>query len=95
MGCKYRIEIEALENGYTVSVPDYDAMAAKEKEAKARAKKNGMSYSPDYYIGNLTKEYAAKTVKEVMGLVQKAVNRLPSDSEDAAYDAAYAEARGS
>lgn len=92
MSQTYRISVERLANGWKVTVPDYDAITKKEKEAEARAKKNGTSYSPDcYYIGDCTLEYVAKTLKEVKALTNSAINRLPSDSDEDEYDAAMSE----
>lgn len=83
---KVRIEIEVLENGYTVCVPDVKAM----NEAEAKAKKSKGSSSPMSmpYHGDFEKEYAAKTVDEVIALVKPALKNLPQST----YDEAFAEA---
>jgi hypothetical protein len=87
MGMKCRIEIEVLENGFEVEIPDIEAM----NKAEAAAKKNRGGPSaptPSLYSGDYMKSYAAKTVKEVLALVTPALKKLPQQS----YDEAFAEA---
>lgn len=76
-----RISIQTLENGFSVEVPDMAAM----KKKMATGKKNG-ELSP--YVGDCTKKYAAKSVKEVVALVTEALNGLPENEYDAAFEAA-------
>ena len=78
----YRLNIESLENGFSVEVPDLEARAKKEADAK----KNKNSISP--YYGDCTKKYAAKSVKEVLRLVQASLEKMP----DVEFDSAFAEA---
>lgn len=80
----YCIRIEVIENGYTVAIPDVDAINAAEKAAK---KSKSGAQAPVYY-GAHTKEYAAKTVKEVLALVTPALKNLPQSQYDEAFDEA-------
>ena len=77
-----RISVESLENGFEVEIPDMEAM--KKKMAEAKKSKNGMTP----YMGDLTKKYAAKSVKEVIKLVTSALEGMPENE----YDTAFAEA---
>jgi len=83
---KYRVSVEVLENGYKVEVPDMEAIAKKQAEAKKKQAKDGCA--PSCYYGDLTKCYAAKSVKEVMKLVQQALEQMPEGEFDAAFDEA-------
>jgi len=78
---KYRVSVEVLENGFKVEVPDMAAIAKKQVEAKKQAKPGCM---PSCYFGDLTKCYAAKTVKEVLKLVQASLEQMPEGEYDAA-----------
>lgn len=85
-GMRCRISVETLENGFEVEVPDMDAM----KKAMADSKKKNHSSGVDVpmpYMGDMTKKYAAKTVKEVVKLVTAALESMPSE-----YDTAFEEA---
>lgn len=82
MGMKCRIEIEVLENGYTCSIPDIEAM----NKAEAAAKKKPGSPMP--YMGDMMKEYMAKTVDDVIAIIKPALKNLPQMT----YDEAFAEA---
>jgi len=77
----YRVSVEVLENGYKVEIPDMKARA----EKKAAAKK---AKQLEPYYGDCTKSYAAKSVKEVMKLVQQALEQMPEGEFDAAFDEA-------
>ena len=77
-----RISIEAVENGFTVEIPDREAM----KKAKAAAKKKSDVSTP--YRGYMMKEYVAKDAKEVLKLVEGALKTMP----EMEYDEAFAEA---
>ena len=79
-----KICIEQLENGYEVTLPDLEKM----KQMQADAKKKAGSASAMPYMGDCTKDYIAKDVKEVLKLVEGALKSMP-ESE---YDAAFAEA---
>lgn len=81
-GMNCRISVEELENGFEVEVPDVEAM----KQKMAAAKKSKDQSTP--YMGDLTKKYAAKSIKEVIKLVTAALQGLP----EASYDDAFAEA---
>ena len=82
-GETYRVSIECLENGFSVEVPDMEARAEKMKAAKKS--KGGMDMP---YMGDCTKKFAAKSVKEVLALVKGSLEKMP-DNE---FDAAFAEA---
>lgn len=79
----YRVSIETLENGFSVEVPDMEARAEKMKEAKKSKSGMGMPY-----MGDCTKKFAAKSVKEVLALVKSSLEKMP----DTEFDAAFAEA---
>ena len=84
---RYRISVETLENGYKVEVPDMDAI--KKKQADAKKKNPGML--DGCYIGDCTKSYAAKTVKEVLALVKQSLSAMPESEFDAAFDEFFEE----
>lgn len=71
-GEDYRINIEVVENGFVVTVPDMDARKKMEAAAK---KKNSNSPSP--YMGDCTEKYACKTLDEVMTKVKDALSAMP------------------
>ena len=77
----YRISVEVLENGFAVEVPDMAAVA--EKMAAAKKAKQ-----PDPYIGDAMKKFAAKSVKEVLKLVQASLEQMPEGEYDAAFNEA-------
>ena len=79
---KYRVSVEVLENGFKVEVPDMEAIAKKHAEDK---KKSTNSMSPSCYYGDMTKSYAAKSVKEVLKLVQASLEQMPEGEYDAAF----------
>jgi hypothetical protein len=81
---RYRVSIEPLENGFAVEVPDMAAIA--KKQADAKKKNNNMP--TDCYIGDCTSKYAAKSTKEVLKIVQTALEKLPDGEYDAAFDEA-------
>jgi hypothetical protein len=85
-GMRCRISVESLENGFEVEVPDMPAM----KKAMADSKKSkGDMGMP--YMGDMTKKYAAKSVKEVIKLVTSALEGMPENEYDAAFKEAAAE----
>ena len=85
---KVRVEVEVMENGYTVCIPDIAAMNKAEADAKkARAKDPG-KYISMPYDGDYKKEYMAKTVDEVIALIKPALKNLPQVT----FDEAFAEA---
>ena len=86
---KFRIDIEVLENGYSVDIPDIDAYNKAEAAAKKKAG-TGPCCSP--YMGDFMKCYAAKTVDEVIALVKPALQNLPQTSYDEAFKEASKEA---
>ncbi|MHB8388046.1 MAG: hypothetical protein ACYDBH_00530 [Acidobacteriaceae bacterium] len=88
-GMRFRINIECLENGYSVEVPDVEAMNKAKEDSEKAAKKNGHSPLPPF-IGDHMKTYAAKTVKEVVALVKTALSKIPENE----YDQAFEEAAG-
>ena len=77
-----RIYIKTLENGYSVEVPDYDAM--EEKQAKAKKSKGAV----DSYMGDCTKTYAAKSVVEVIKLVKASLEKMPDTEFESAFEEA-------
>jgi len=79
-----RIVIETLTNGFTVSLPDVEAM--NKAEAAAKKQKGGPGSMP--YMGDMMKEYMAKSVDEVIALIKPALKNLPQST----YDEAFAEA---
>ena len=81
-GSTYRVSIEPLENGFAVEVPDMDAIA--KKQAAAKKEKGG----PSCYIGDCTKKFAAKSVKEVLAHVKAALEKLPEGEYDTAFNEA-------
>ena len=78
----YTIRISALENAFTVEVPDAEMI----KKKQAEQKKDKGNYP--MYIGDCTKKYAAKSVPEVMKLVKTALADLP----ELAFAESFAEA---
>jgi hypothetical protein len=88
MGNGVCIRIEVLENGYSVELPDIDAIDKAEAAAK---KKPGGGVT---YMGGYTKEYAARTVDEVIALVKPALKNLPQVQYDEAFTDAEAEDAG-
>lgn len=89
MNMEYRVVIEALENAYAVTVPDFEEMAKKKAEAKKMMKKDSPMVEP--YMGDCTKKYAAKNVKEVLGFVRASLENIPEAEFDAAFDEAAEE----
>ena len=87
MSMKFRIEIEVLENGYQVEIPDIEAYNKADAAAKKDKKSSSIGCcSP--YMGDFMKAYAAKTVEEVLALVKPALKNLPQTT----FDEAFAEA---
>lgn len=84
---RYRVSIEVLENGLEVEVPDMEEIAKRRKEAAKKSNAKG-DCCPSLYFGDCTKKYAAKSVKEALGLITKALNQIPEDEYDAAFDEA-------
>ena len=84
MNESYRVSIEVLENGFAVDVPDMEARAKKEAEAKKRMKSGDSYCSP--YMGDCTKKFAAKSIKEVMKIVQSSLEGIPDQEFDAAFE---------
>ena len=85
MADTYRISVERLENGFEVTVPDIPAI---EKAEKAASKKSGSSTGVMPYTGDLTKSYAAKSTKEVLALVKTAIEGIPANEFDSAFEEA-------
>ena len=85
MGHNLCIRIEVLENGYEVELPDVDAI----DKAEAAAKKS--KGSPMVYMGDCMKKYAAKTVRDVLKLVEPALKNLPQSTYDEAFKEAEAD----
>lgn len=86
-GMHCRISIEMLENGFEVEIPDMEAL--KKKMAEAKKAKSDMG-TP--YMGDLTKKYAAKSIKEVIRLVTGALQEMPEANYDDAFNEAAAKA---
>ena len=74
-----RICIEQLENGYTVEVPDTAERKKREAAAKKNKGKDGGMAMP--YMGDATKEYAAKTPEEVLAIIKTALATMTPDAE--------------
>lgn len=87
MSPTYRISIERLENGFAVEVPDM----AEIKKKQANRKKDGLS--PDCYIGDCCKKFAAKTEQEVIKIVRNALAGLGENEYDNAFDSAAKSAK--
>ena len=83
----YRISVEVLENGFSVEVPDMEARAKK----MADAKKGSKGDVPMPYMGDCTKKYAAKSVKEALTLVKSSLEKLPAIEYDVAFEEASKE----
>lgn len=90
-GEQYRVSVEALENGFAVEVPDMEARAKKEAEAKKNHKGDGCCPSP--YYGDCTKKFAAKSVREVLALVKNSLSAMPENEYSSAWDDAAATAK--
>lgn len=78
----YSIRVCPADNGFTVEVPDMAEIKKREKTSS----KGG----PSPYYGDATEKYVAKSVKEVLALVKKALAELPDP--DMQYADAFAEA---
>lgn len=83
---RYRVSIERLANAFEVEVPDFEAMAKKKAEAKKMAKKDSPMVEP--YMGDCTKKYAAKNVKEVLAFVGQSLKSIPEQEFDDAFNEA-------
>lgn len=84
---RVRICIETVENGFVVELPDWEAIAEKEKAAK---KNNKSGMDTPCYIGDCTEKYTAKDIPAVIKLVKGALEQMP----EADYDKAFNEAAG-
>lgn len=78
---RYRVSVQALENGFMVEVPDAEAIAKK----KADAKKMKQS---EPYLGDCTKSFAAKNIAEVVKLVRQALESIPDSEYNDAFEKA-------
>lgn len=83
-GEQYHVNIEVLENGFSVEVPDHEERAKKLADAKKRMK--GSAEAPTPYYGDCTKKYAAKSVKEVLSLVEESLKKIPDGEFDSAFE---------
>lgn len=89
--CTYTFTVRAIENGFTVTVPDYDAIQKKQEEADTRAKKAGdRPYPSDVYTGDCVKMFAAESLERAQDIIETAVKGIPVDGSDA-YDKAWRE----
>ena len=88
---RYRISIERLENGFSVELPDLEAMAKMKADAKKKAGKDSPMSMP--YMGDCVKKYAAKNTKEVIALVSGSLKTMPEAEFDSAFDEAAAETK--
>lgn len=90
---EFTIRISILENGFTVEVPDYEKAkeleAKREKESKAD---KGCCSSP-VWLGDCTEKLVAKSAKEVIDIVSKALAKLPQDVYADAFEEATKENR--
>lgn len=75
----FTIRISILENGFTVEVPDYEKAKELEAEQKKDAGKDGGRCSPSVYLGDCSEKLVAKSAKEVVDIVSKALAKLPQD----------------
>lgn len=87
----FTIRIAMLENGYTVEVPDYEKAQKLEADRVKEAKKGG--YSTNVYLSDCTEKMIAKTAKEVLDIVGKALAKLPPDTYAEAFEEATKEGR--
>ena len=89
----FTIRIAVLENGFTVEVPDYEKAkeleAKREKESKAD---KGCCSSP-VWLGDCTEKLVAKSAKDVLDIVSKALAKLPQDVYAEAFEEATKENR--
>lgn len=87
---RYRVSVERLVNGFEVEVPDMEARAKKKADAK---KSGGKGIGPvcEPYLGDCTKKYAAKSVKEVLALIKGSLEKIPENEFDAAFEEAATE----
>ncbi len=79
---QYRICIETVENGFVVELPDWEAIAKKQKAAKGRST-GDMPVS--CYIGDCTEKYTAKDIPAVVKLVKDALDKMPESEFDKAF----------
>ena len=83
------IRIMQMENAWEVELPDMEAM--KKAMAGSKKKKSGGGADvPMPYMGDMTKKHAAKSVKEVIKLVTRALEGMPENEYDAAFEEAGA-----
>jgi len=87
---RFRISVEALENGFEVEIPDFAEMAKKKAAAEKAVKGKGGADQcvPSPYYGDCHKKYAAKSTAEVLKLVRNSLEAMPASE----FDAAFAEA---
>lgn len=81
-----QIRIRMLENAFVIEVPDMEEIAKKQAAAKKAMATGKGEISP--YLGDCTKSFAAKSVKEVLKLIQAAIEKMPESEFDTAFDEA-------
>ena len=89
----FTIRISILENGFTVEVPDYEKAKELEAEREKERKSDKGCCSPTIWLGDCTEKMVAKTAKDVMEIVSKALAKLPQDVYAAAFEEAIKENR--
>lgn len=85
MGDTFRINIEMVDNGYVVEIPDLDEIAKKKKEMA------GSKGADSMYLGDCTEKRVAKSAGEVLSIVKYALANLPEAEYSDAFDEASKE----
>ena len=89
----FTIRISILENGFTVEVPDYEKAKELEAEREKERKSNKGCCSPTVWLGDCTEKMVAKTAKDVLEIVSKALAKLPQDTYADAFEEAIKDNR--
>lgn len=89
----FTIRISILENGFTVEVPDYEKAKELEAEREKERKSDKGCCSPTIWLGDCTEKMVAKTAKDVMEIVSKALAKLPQDVYADAFEEAIKDNR--
>lgn len=89
----FTIRISILENGFTVEVPDYEKAKELEAEREKERKSDKGCCSPTIWLGDCTEKLVAKTAKDVMEIVSKALAKLPQDVYADAFEEAIKDNR--
>lgn len=89
----FTIRISILENGFTVEVPDYEKAKELEVKREKESKSDKGCCSPTVWLGDCTEKLVAKTAKDVMEIVSKALAKLPQDVYADAFEEAIKDNR--